>query len=337
MQETTPDLTPVRQVRAPLARTTGLGLAALLGLGAVLALPPRINGLQSRRNPTGSYAEARTRFERLAARDGAEVNPVCRSMLFEHGATTESAVVLLHGMTNCPLQFKAFGAELHQRGHTVLVPRLPRNGLSDRRTAELGRLTAAECTTFSDEIVDIAAGFGRRITVLGLSAGGTLAAWIAQERSEVARTVVVAPFFGISTFAPAYQALMRNAFLRLPNIMLDDGAEEVLRKPAHNYVRKATRSFGALMVTGEYVLRAARRSPPATSEVVLVSNAADVVVNRELIALLAERWRQHAPGRVSQFEFAASDGLAHDIIDPLQPTARVEYVYPILMEYIDRT
>lgn len=313
------------------------GLAVFLGLGALLGLPPRTGRLQSHGAPCAGFAEARERFARLAALDGPEVNPVCRSMLLDQGGAADSAVVLLHGMTNCPLQFKAFGEALQQRGHNVLIPRLPRNGLADRRTAELGRLNVAELVAFSDEVVDIACGLGRRVTVLGLSAGGTLAAWMAQERADVARAVIVAPFFGISTLALVYQAMIRNACLRIPNIMIDDNPEEAARKPAHSYIRKATRSFGAMMLTAEYVLRQAQRRPPSAGDVVLIANAADFVVNRQLIDLLAERWKLHDPSRVTQFDFSADDKLGHDVIDPLQPFARVEYVYPILMDYVEKT
>jgi esterase/lipase len=257
-------------------------------------------------------------------------------MVLDQGTASESAVVLLHGMTNCPLQFKAFGKELQRRGHNVLIPRLPRNGLADRRTSELGRLTTRELAAFGDEVADIAGGLGRRVIVLGLSAGGTLATWMAQERADLARVVIVAPFYGISTLAPAYQAAIRNACLRVPNIMIDDAVVEVERKPAHTYIRKATRSFGAMMLMAEYVLRRSRRCAPAAEDVLLISNAADTVVNRRLIEVLAERWRRHDAGRIRRFEFGAAEQLSHDLIDPLQPTARTEYVYPILMEYIEK-
>ncbi len=328
---------PIRQVPAGRARLMRSGaLATVLGIGAVLGLPPRTGNLWSQAAPCARYRDARERFARLAALDGPEVNPDCRSMLLDQGAASDSAVLLLHGMTNCPLQFKAFGTELQRRGHNVLIPRIPRNGMADRRSSELGRLTTHELRRFSDEVVDIACGLGRRVTVLGLSAGGTLASWMAQERAELARAVIVAPFFGISTLALFYQALIRNASLRIPNIMLDDAAEEVALKPAHTYIRKATRSFGTLMLMAEYVLRQARRRPPAAAEVVLISNAADIVVNRQLIEVLAERWRQHDAGRIGRFEFGATEQLGHDLIDPLQQTARVDYVYPILMEYVEQ-
>lgn len=312
-----------------------ISLAFLFGAAAILAMPPRTGHLRTRGRPSTSYAEACERFAALAALDGPEVNAQCGSRLLDHGAPTESVVVLLHGMTSCPVQFNVFGEQLHQRGHTVLIPRLPRNGMADRRTAELGRLQPAELVAFGDEVVDIACGLGKRVIVLGLSAGGTVAAWIAQERSEVARTMMIAPFLGISTLPLLRQAVIRNTLLRIPNIMVDDKSEEAARKPEYNYIRKALRSFGVMMLVGEYVLRESRRRPPASGEVVMVTNDADTVVNRQLIDQLTQRWQTHDHQRIIPFSFSTDDNLAHDMIDPRQPTARIDYVYPLLIQYLE--
>lgn len=323
---------PTRRRRLALAG--GVGLA--LGLGAALGWPPRTRHLRPVTRPTAAYAEALARFEALRARDDASVLPVCRSYLLDHGGPAESVVLLLHGMTNCPLQFEAFGQRLHAAGHTVLVPRLPRNGLADRRTDALGGLRAAEMAALGDEAMDIAVGLGRRVTVFGLSAGGLVAAWVAQHRPEAARVIIAAPFFGISSFALPYQAMIRNLLVRMPNLMLEDSADELARKPAHNYVRKATRSLGELMLLGECVLREARRTPPAAGEVVLVNNPADFVINHQLVALLARRWRGHGRSRVDEYVFSAEEQLGHDIIDPLQKAARPDLVYPVLQQLIER-
>lgn len=312
------------------------GLSVALGIGAVLGLPPRTHHLRPSARPVGSYAEAQARFADLLARDDATVHPECQSYLLDHGGPTESVVLLLHGLTNCPLQFDALSRQLHAAGHTVLVPRLPRNGLADRRTTALAGLRAAELADFGDEAMDIAAGLGRRLTVFGLSAGGLVATWIAQHRPEAARVIIAAPFLGVGSFALPYQALIRNMLVRMPNIMLEDSARELAEKPDHNYVRKSSRSLGELMLLGECVLRAARRTPPAAPEIVLVRNPADFVINHQLVTLLAARWYSHGRSSVEVFEFRAEDQLGHDIIDPRQKAAKTELVYPVVQQLIER-
>lgn len=323
---------PIRRRRLYLAGGAGLAL----GLGVALGWPPRTRHLRSTSRPTATYAAALARFEALQARDDASVHPLCHSTLRDHGGPTDSVVLLLHGLTNCPVQFDAFGQRLHAAGHTVLVPRLPRNGLNDRRTTALSGLRAAELTAFGDEALDIAIGLGRRVTVFGLSAGGLVACWLAQHRPEAARVIIAAPFLGVSTFAMPSQAMIRNLLVRMPNMMLEDSAKELAEKPAHNYVRKSSRSLGELMLLGEGVLREARRTAPAVQEIVLVHNPADFVINHQLVALLGRRWRSHGRTDVDVYAFSVEDQLGHDIIDPLQKTAKPDLVYPVLQHLIER-
>jgi len=49
------------------------------------------------------------------------------------------AFVLLHGITNCPLQFLALAESLRAGGDNVLVPRVDHHGLTDRMTTDLVR------------------------------------------------------------------------------------------------------------------------------------------------------------------------------------------------------
>ena len=60
----------------------------------------------------------------------------CLSRLLTHGEKTERAVVLVHGLTNCPKQWELFGQEAFRRGWNVLILRLPEHGLGDRETGK---------------------------------------------------------------------------------------------------------------------------------------------------------------------------------------------------------
>jgi hypothetical protein len=60
------------------------------------------------------------------------------------------------------------------------------------------------------------------------------------------------------------------------------------------------------------------------------------VINHQLVALLAARWRSHGQARVDEYVFDAEEQLGHDIIDPLQKTAKPELVYPVLQQLIER-
>lgn len=283
--------------------------------------------------PAADYQSALDKFAQLQLLDGDAVNTVCRSRLLAHNAKAPRAVVLLHGITNCPEQYAELAPELYRRGYNVLVPRIPRNGLADRMTDELGRLTAGEMRAFADMVVDIAAGLGERVTVMGLSGGGVIAAWMAQFRREVDTALVLAPAIGIvpsPALTVANRALM-HALLRLPNLMTRRVALHDNGIP-HTYVGFATRGLGAMMRLGFITLDTARRHPPRARRIVVVVNENDRAISNALALALARRWKRHSPDVVDIYRFPASLGLLHDLIDPQQKGQQTERVYPVLLD-----
>jgi alpha-beta hydrolase superfamily lysophospholipase len=158
-------------------------LIVLLAIAAVLLLRPAGTGhFPAHPHPATDYADALRRVAAVEARDGAAISPVCRTLLLTHGARATRAVVLLHGLTNCPEQFRVLGERLYQRGANVYIPRLPEHGLADRMTTALARLDARAMCAATDEAVDIGCGLGDTVVVVGLSIGGVMAEWAAQER-----------------------------------------------------------------------------------------------------------------------------------------------------------
>src|SRR5579864_2216935 len=92
-------------------------------------------------NPAANYAEAMAQLASLQALDTPVVNPQCGTQALTHGRTTERVIVLIHGMTNCPRQYRQLAPLFFERGYNVLIPRMPANGLLDRDTTALSRLT----------------------------------------------------------------------------------------------------------------------------------------------------------------------------------------------------
>lgn len=106
----------------------------------------------------------------------------------------------------------------------------------------------------------MARGLGRRITVMGFSAGGVVAAWLAQNRAEVAYAVPIAACLGISFVpVPLTRPLIR-LFLALPGFYLwwDPRTKEKNPLSAyHAYPRYASRSLAETLrfgVSGSFVL-----------------------------------------------------------------------------------
>jgi hypothetical protein len=122
----------VRLVRLGLALPLAFFVVSDLGCAALnFSLSAVRESLQSHPNPARDYGEAVSRFQKIQGAEGRELNPVCLSILLTHGKRTKRAVVLFHGLTNCPEQFRELGRTFYELGYNVLIPRLPRHGLAD--------------------------------------------------------------------------------------------------------------------------------------------------------------------------------------------------------------
>jgi alpha-beta hydrolase superfamily lysophospholipase len=290
---------------------------------------------ESQPDPAPDHATALEKFAALQALDGDDVNPVCRSQLLTHGAKVERAIVLMHGMTNCPAQYTKLAPLFFERGYNVLIPRTPRNGLIDLNTNDLKNLTAEEMATHGDQVVDIGRGLGEQVTAVGLSGSAVIAAWLAQYRADLDKAIVVAPVFGILPSWPIFGTRANHALSglldALPNIMTQS-VMPFKEGPSHGYLGFATHGLSHTMDLGAVVFKAALTTPPTARRVLMVMNDVDPAVNNAMIRDLTARWQKTAPDRVDLYAFPASMGLIHDIIDPQQKKQQTDLVYPILLD-----
>jgi pimeloyl-ACP methyl ester carboxylesterase len=283
-----------------------------------------------------AFEESVRRVRLMQARDDSTILPIARTALYDHGRTTDLAVVLFHGFTNCPAQYMLFAQQLHARGCNVLVPRLPEHGDVDRMTTRLERMTAAQLTSIAHEAVDAARGLGRRIAVSGISLGGVLCAWLATQRADIDRCVPLAPAFGLdhlwfplSVFtAGAMRAMSPTRFAWWdPRIK-----EKIL--PSHAYPRFPLRALGWCYLIGEWTIGAQAPFPGrARTQVIFALNPRDPAVNDGVPADLSQHWRRS--GALASTEVWL-DGFPamHDVIEPENPNQCIKQCYPPLIELI---
>jgi esterase/lipase len=315
----------------------GLLLAAiLLAVFVVLAPPmviPKIPPLPPR-PPT--YEEAAGMIGELLQNDRPDVQAVCRHRALLHGRKTPRVYVLMHGLANCPRQFLEIGETLHAQGSNVLVPRLPYHGLENRMTAEYKRLNLERLAGWTGHVLEIAHGLGGEVVVVGLSVNGTTAAWIAQERADIERVVIVAPFLAPAGTPAWLDPLLANVMYRLPNrfVWWDRQKRENLPGPKHAYPRFPTRVVGSFMQLGQVVIRLAAEAPPKCKSIAFLLSEADEGISLPVALKLAGRWEQWPGIHVETKIFPADLAVPHDMIDVFQPNARTEVVYPALLELL---
>lgn len=316
-----------------------MALWALVIVGGVLFFwfrPVGLDRIASNPNPAADYAGAVARFEVHRDRAPEPISPLCEPQLFTHGDADRPAVVLLHGVSSCPRAYVDFAPYLFERGLNVATLRMPQNGFADRSTDALDRLTAEDLAAFGDEAADIAEGLGTTSIVLGISAGGTVAGWVAQNR-DVDRAVLVAPFFGLGGVGPRANNLIMRVLTLVPpfSIWKDSRLREHYEgNMPHAYTRQSTRGSGEIMRLGYAIFDEAGKAPPKAESIVVVTNEADTAVSNSTIDAFVRLWRSHGAD-VETKVFPASEGLGHEIIDPLEPGASTELTYPILADLIE--
>jgi carboxylesterase len=310
-------------------------LLAVTLLAAVYAVltPWNLPQLTSHPHPAGSYAEALRRIDALREQEASvAMNPLCTLQFMTHGRKTGRLVVLVHGYTNCPQQFRKLGQRFFERGDNVLIVPLPYHGLADRMNTAQSKLTAGEMAAYADEVVDIGRGVGEKVVMMGISAGGVVTAWAAQNRNDLDCAVIIAPTLGFKPVPVPFTAAVMNLFSSLP----DSWAwwnEELKEKvqPPYGYPRCSKHVLTDILRLGFVVEAAARQRPPVARKIVMVSNANDQAVNNESTQKIADLWKSHG-ATVESYTFDASLKIGHDIIDPNQPDQKVEVVYPKLIE-----
>ena len=300
------------------------GVVLVIALAAVI--PTQTRDLVSHATPARGYADAISRVIRQQEFDDRVVAPGGRSVLLTHGGRTARTVILLHGFTNSPRQYEHFAARLYAAGDNVYIPRLPHHAERNGTAASLADLTAEELRRCADSAVDVADGLGDSVIVAGVSSGGTIVAWIAQNRPDIHRAVIVAPVLEIARVPSFLAAPLMNLALRVPNVTLTEPPDRL--RPDRK-LGVSSRAVAELLRFGTAVRRAATRIPPLTRNIAFMMNANDHTVKTSPAVELARRWSQDGAS-VVVYQFPRSLGLPHDIAEDSRPNANPAVVYPAL-------
>lgn len=305
---------------------TAVWRGAMLILGIAAVVPATAGDVRSHANPARDFDHAVAKARALISADTAVAAPGGASILLVHAGRAPRAVVLFHGFTDSPRQFAALADSLFEMGDNVFVPRLPHHAERGKDVGELSRLTASELCRTADRAIDVAAGLGDSVVVLGLSVGGTLAVWAAEHRPEVRRAVVIAPAFEVARVPSILERPLVNLGSHVPNISRRStpDSERPDRDPGF-----ATHGLAQVLRLGMAVRRDADRRLPSRAEVLFLVNANDRTVKTAPVLDLARLWNGRGVP-VSVYEIPASLGLPHNVVDPMQRPGNAAVMYPTL-------
>lgn len=317
-------------------RTLGASIVVLMLLVVWLAAPLPRAGLASDPHPVTDYAGALRLVDSLRSQESTAIASECRTELLTHGGPTRHVVVLLHGLTNCPAQFDSLGRIAFARGANVFIPRLPRHGFADRMTNQLAYCDARELRAFTDRVVDAAQGLGDTVTIAGLSVGGALVGWAAEERPDIDRAILIAPMLGVHMAPGRWTPIVARLSATLPNLFIwwDAKVKQHLPGPLHVYPRFSTRSIAATLKLGWMTFEDAARRAPGCHSLVMVKVGGDLAVDNQLCDAMVAAWRRHGVRDVTVYQFPDSLKLNHDVIDIEQIGGNPAITYPVISSFI---
>lgn len=184
--------------------------------------------------------------------------------------------------------------------------------------------------------MDIARGLGEEVIMMGISAGGVVTAWAAQQRADVDMAVIISPAFGFKKVPTFLTAAVMNIFSVLPDTFTWWNPDlQVDTQPSYAYPRYSRHALVQILRLGFAMQQDITRNQPAAKKIVVVFNPNDNQINNALTHEIVKRWESQK-ATVTTYEFDASLKLGHDLIDPNQPNQKIDIVYPKLVELVNR-
>ena len=308
-----------------------LGFAALLVVALACAAKPRLAPAPIL--PPTEYADAVARIAQRQAADDSVVAHGGRSILMTHGSRTPRVFVLLHGFTDSPTQFQSLGERLYDTGDNVYIPRLPHHAERVAPVRTLGRVRATELASFGDSVVDTARGLGDTVIVAGLSAGGSIAAHVAQTRREVRRAILIAPAIAAGQLTEENGRALVVLAGKLPDITRTDKPDTT--RP--DFIQGlTTHGLAEVLRLGQTVRQRAIDDPPAVAEIIFLLNELDHTVSEEASMALAQSWFDHG-ARVVAYRFPRALKLPHNVMEIPQRGGNLDIVLPVVEALVRAT
>jgi carboxylesterase len=291
----------------------GSFLAVVVILAVLLFTPITDPDLSAHPQPAGSYADAVARIDAVTATEATmDLQPEGRGIALLTGAHSAKAVILFHGYTTVPEQFRLVGEAYLAQGYNVWIPRLPHHGMANRMTDEFSKITATELREFTDASIDIGAGLGDELTVVGLSGGGSLAIWSGFERAEVDHAVLISPLVHPLGYEDWQLPPMVRALRLSPVDVWNWWSEDLKEKnvQGYDYPRFSLKGIGALLTLFQWT--DTRGKPPVKATFTLIRNDGDPRLDGAFNEGFVTR--MVPADHVKIVRIPATEGLGHDLV-----------------------
>lgn len=258
------------------------------------------------------------RIAQLQTEDGDDVAPACRTQVLLGSGPSEEAVLLFHGYTNSPAQWREVASAYFSAGTNVIIPRVPFHGMADPFNKELSKLTPKVLAEFTDRSVEAAEGLGMRLRVAGLSLGGLLAAYAAKHHDSVDEAVLIAPFFQPKAVPAWVDAPFDAAMLAMPDVYSwwNPGKKEAEVRGTWAYPKFSLKAVAAMIDLRRRLEREKPRRTTKADRIVLLINDHDIAIRNDVARTVTNEQFADLTMRLDTVVLENSLGLAHDIVEP---------------------
>ncbi|MBU0909991.1 MAG: alpha/beta hydrolase, partial [Proteobacteria bacterium] len=140
------------------------------------------SALQDRQHEWLDYYQKFPYFSAEAVRDG------CHPRIMEHEGSGAKSIVLVHGLTDSPYFLTAIGEYFFKNlGYNVYLPLLHFHGLKEPQGMEGVKLKEWKANV--DFAVEVAAAKSAKVSIGGLSTGGTLSFYTSVKNKKITGTL----------------------------------------------------------------------------------------------------------------------------------------------------
>ena len=226
-------------------------------------------------------------YEAFSYVDRDAVRPLCHPRKLVHPGGNKKAIVLIHGLTDCPYAMLAIAMYFHKElGYDVYLPLLQGHGLKDANGMR-GVLLSA----WKDNVqfaIEAASRGGRRVSLGGLSTGGALAFYYAATDKKVeGELYLFSAAFGLYGGKRHLLSSLIEGFLKLPFIPWLTTGNSLVKDNPYRYSRVpliAARELVYLMDENKRLLEEIKEGRVFTLRVFSAWSEADKVVRFDLLA-----------------------------------------------------
>jgi pimeloyl-ACP methyl ester carboxylesterase len=254
-------------------------------------------------------------------------NPLCAPIFLFHPQPTAKVCLFFHGFTAAPYQFGPIAKVLYQAGYNVVVPLMPGHGLAGNWGPELPPPLPQDGTVYQEfarSWLKRVGVLGKTIAIGGLSGGGTLAAWLAQDQPMlISKTLLFAPYLSGSN-------LVLDMFTRMTKGYQGWIIPPGVTPPGYpGFMVPALRVF---LEMGKQVLD--RASTVKAASMFVISSESDRAVNNMDHRVLFERTLVHQP-RCWYLCFDRVQDIPHTMMTQAEGNVHEQLLVQLAKAYVE--